>query len=194
MIQTLYNGLPRQIVANGKRYRIKPWFDRVMRVFDIWADPNILDDDKVIAASRLLVCGRPNTDALNATIKLLFGENNKSDTDKKTFDFTQDSGYIYASFLQAYGIDLFKMRGRLHWWAFVQLFNALPDNTRMAQVISIRARDIPAPTKYNQTEIDNLRKLKAAVALEMTQEERERRLQASLAALAEKLISMAKDD
>lgn len=192
MKQTLYRSLPWYVDVNGRRFRITPYFDRVLRVFDIWADPNILDEDKLAAASRLLVCGRPNMDALNAVFALLFEQHDSND-DKKTFDFLQDSGRIYAAFVQAYGIDLFKMQGKLHWWQFIQLFNALPDNTRMAQVISIRAREIPAPTKYNAAEIESLHKLKAAVALEMTQEEREKRLQASLARMAEKLYQLAQE-
>ncbi len=193
MKQTLYRSLPWHVDVNGRRFRITPYYDRVLRVFDIWADSNILDEDKLAAASRLLVRGRPNVDALNAVFALLFEQHDTTD-DKKTFDFMQDSGRIYAAFVQSYGIDLFKMQGKMHWWQFIQLFNALPDNTRMAQVISIRAREIPAPTKYNAAEIDNLRKLKKAVALEMSQEERERRLQASLAQLAEKLYQMAQQE
>ena len=54
-------------------------------------------------------------------------------------DFEQDAEYIYASFLQAYGINLLKSQNRLTWTEFKALLNALPDNTIMQQIIEIRA-------------------------------------------------------
>ena len=54
-------------------------------------------------------------------------------------DFEQDAEYIYASFLQAYGINLLKVQNKLTWTEFKALLNALPDNTIMQQIIEIRA-------------------------------------------------------
>jgi hypothetical protein len=57
---------------------------------------------------------------------------------KKDFDFDFDSGRILASFIEAYGIDLTKTD--LHWWVFLQLLNALPEETIFRKVIDIRNR------------------------------------------------------
>lgn len=58
---------------------------------------------------------------------------------EKLIDFEQDAEYIYASFLQAYGINLLKVQNKLTWTEFKALLNALPDNTIMQQIIEIRA-------------------------------------------------------
>ena len=58
---------------------------------------------------------------------------------EKLIDFEQDAEYIYASFLQAYGINILKVQNKLTWTEFKALLNALPDNTIMQQIIEIRA-------------------------------------------------------
>lgn len=58
-------------------------------------------------------------------------------TGKPTFSYWQDSRHLIAAFQQAYGIDLTKED--LHWWRFRALLEGLPDSTRLAQVMQIRA-------------------------------------------------------
>ena len=58
---------------------------------------------------------------------------------ERLIDFELDAEYIYASFLQAYGINLFKVQNKLTWIEFKALLNALPENTIMQQIIQIRA-------------------------------------------------------
>ncbi|MEG2451128.1 MAG: Gp15 family bacteriophage protein, partial [Clostridia bacterium] len=67
----------------------------------------------------------------------------------------------YSSFVQAYNIDLIDMRNKLDWRKFYSLFLGLPESTKMREVMSIRARHIPFPTKNNQEEIRSLNELKA---------------------------------
>lgn len=55
-----------------------------------------------------------------------------------TFDILEDSGRIYAAFLQTYKIDLRK--AKLHWWIFGELLESLPRGTHLADVIDIRGR------------------------------------------------------
>ena len=57
-----------------------------------------------------------------------------------TYDFHCDAPYIVAAFQQAYGIDL--TTTKLHWWRFKALFAALPEDTRMFQIMSYRAVDL----------------------------------------------------
>lgn len=83
----------------------------------------------------------------------------------RTFDFYEDSDYIYASFMQAYGIDLVEHQGKLHWKKFIALFQGLPDGTKIREVMRIRGMEVPVPTKHNQKEIQNLLELKSYYAL-----------------------------
>ena len=54
------------------------------------------------------------------------------------YDIRYDGDYIYASFLQAYGIDLFDVQGELHWKKFNALLSGLPEGTKFMEVIKIR--------------------------------------------------------
>ena len=54
------------------------------------------------------------------------------------YDIRYDGDYIYASFLQAYGIDLFDAQGQLHWKKFNALLSGLPEGTKLMEVIKIR--------------------------------------------------------
>ena len=57
---------------------------------------------------------------------------------------------------------------------FQALLAALPEGSRYSEVVGIRAREMPPATKYNQAEREWLAKAKAACALEMSEDERER--------------------
>lgn len=54
------------------------------------------------------------------------------------YDIRYDGDYIYASFMQAYGIDLFDVQGELHWKKFNALLSGLPEGTKLMEVIKIR--------------------------------------------------------
>lgn len=58
--------------------------------------------------------------------------------EKAPYDIRYDGDYIYASFLQAYGIDLFDVQGELHWKKFNALLSGLPEGTKFMEVIKIR--------------------------------------------------------
>lgn len=130
---------------------------------------------------------------LEEIFKFLQGDNQKEEG-QKVFDFEQDAALIYAGFLQAYGIDLHKRKWRrMHWHTFMSLFSGLPEETRIMQIISIRAKPLPKPTKYNAEERQQLMRLKSIYRLEVSEEERERQLATGLWKLAEMLQSMAKE-
>lgn len=58
--------------------------------------------------------------------------------EKAPYDIRYDGDYIYASFLQAYGIDLFDVQGELHWKKFNALLSGLPEGTKFMEVVKIR--------------------------------------------------------
>lgn len=62
---------------------------------------------------------------------------------KASYDFLFDGPLIDASFTQAYNVDLFAKRGELHWRRFLALFEGLPEDTIMMQVIKIRQMPLP---------------------------------------------------
>ena len=124
--------------------------------------------------------------------KEIISVNKKKKDTLKSFDFLQDSQYIYAGFKQCYGMDLFEQRDKLHWWKFISLFSGLSSETRMVQIIGIRTQKLPKPTKYNAEERARIIRLKNEYRLEMSEEEREASLQSGLAKMAMVLEGMAK--
>ena len=82
--------------------------------------------------------------------------------DKRLMDIDHDADAIYSSFMQAYGIDLHKELGQMHWYTFKALLNGLPEGTRMREIISIRG--YKKPSKSDNHHIQML-KLQHAYAL-----------------------------
>ena len=67
---------------------------------------------------------------------------------QRIYSFSFDAEYIYAAFLQQYGIDLTETN--MHWWKFKALFSALTSETKMHEIMGIRAVDISKITDKDQ--------------------------------------------
>lgn len=75
----------------------------------------------------------------------------QQEEEMKLLDFDYDADDIYASFMQAYQMDLIEQQGKLHWHKFVALLNGLPDETPIKKIISIRGwKPGEDKKKYNQ--------------------------------------------
>lgn len=188
----LYDRLPEGIEIGGRRYRLDLDFRNVLRMMEILAR-----DDLIPPARRWLalkcVMRRPPRDteaALEALRAMLFPARPKDSDGKRLTSFDQDADLIRAAFRQAYGIDLY--RDRLHWLEFSALLAALPEGSRYSEVLGIRARPMPAATKYNQAEREWLAKAKAACALEMSDDERERAYAEGVKSVFAGLLAWAK--
>lgn len=199
-MQKLSEPLPTSAEYRGKRYKIRPTFGRVMTCMDICTDETLSSMERVNLCLgillrrkwRLFFLNRRHRAALfEAVFKTVIEKPAKKST-RKDFDFVQDARYIYAAFWQAYGIDLFAQRDRLHWWAFMSLLGSLPDNTRFSQIVQIRTKPMPKPTKYNAKERLQLARLKQEYGLKKTEEERKADLQQGLASLARRMEAIAR--
>jgi len=120
------------------------------------------------------------------------GKKRSPGNDTKLFDFEQDAEFIFASFLQAYGIDLIERQGKLPWQKFRALFRGLPEDTKIREVMEIRGKKLPKPTKYNGEDIKALREAKRFYALDVSAEEAEQQFQRGLDRLANTLAGRAK--
>ena len=124
-----------------KEYDIDLSFNKVLDVFEILKEGELTEFEKAQLIVHLLT-GQELYDIKEVVdcwiyIKEHFLEIEKEQ--EKLIDFEQDAEYIYASFLQAYGINLLEVQNKLTWTEFKALLNALPDNTIMQQIIEIRA-------------------------------------------------------
>lgn len=183
------------VIYNGRKIKLNISFDTVLKMYDIFKDGILLEQEKAQFALALLVKGSkiPDFKVLDIIFKeqIETFQRQSSSNQLRVVDFKQDSSYIYSSFLMDYGIDLIEQQGKLHWQKFISLFQGLSEKTKIREVMSIRAKPLPKPDKHNQDYIRSLTELKAYYALEISQEERERNFQEGLKRLAETLKARA---
>jgi hypothetical protein len=185
----LQDSLPEGVMVDGKFYKLDFEFRNVLRMLEIMDDESLLPEAKAYNAVSCL-CKRPKNEVqvLEAVKGLLFKAPRK--TGKKVTDFVQDAGMIRAAFRQAYGIDLY--REKLHWIEFTELLNSIPEGSRYSEVVGIRARPMPEPTKWNQKEREWLIRAKQDVALELTENEIADQYKRDVQNVASVLMAMVK--
>lgn len=101
-------------------------------------------------------------DKLNLRIrdedKLPVKDNSDSENEEEldepvpVYDWEEDAGYIYSSFLFDYGIDLIEQQGKLTWDRFITLFHDLSDKSKMGQALYYRTCPIPKKEKGGDNE------------------------------------------
>lgn len=159
-----------------KMYRTNTSYDTVLLLQKLYDEENLDPGDKINQALKMLTKNPFKvwllTDIEKAELlkkitdeKINLPPRPKVGKQQKLMDFDADSEYIYASFQQAYGIDLLKERGKLQWKRFCELLDGLPEKTKLREVMRIRAMEVPEPTRYNQKERQNIMELKAYYAL-----------------------------
>lgn len=197
----LYRPLIKGIKYKQFYFRLNTSFQTVLKCYEVFSDKLLTDYEKIEVCLWLLIKPKfvlhffnpeQKTELFNTVFKNFIDVSGKRTSEEKHFDFTQDAGFIYSSFLQCYNIDLLKCGNKIHWHSFIALFNGLSDDTKIMQVISIRARPMPKATKYNVEERNQLIKLKQLYRLNLSEEERKKQFQEGLAKMALTLQGLAK--
>ena len=185
----LQDRLPDGVTVDGKFYKMDFGFRNVLRMIEILDDTSLLPEAMAYNALHCL-CKHPKNAVrvLEAVKALLFSTSRKKASQRVT-DWVQDAGLIRAAFRQAYGIDLY--RDNLHWIEFTELLNAIPEGNRYSEIVGIRARPMPEPTKWNQKEREWLLRAKADYALNMTEKEIAEQQKQDIDKIASVLIAMA---
>lgn len=161
---------PRYVEVNGEKFPINTDFRIALECEQISRDTSIGEYEKMLAiiyklfgekalndhtlvfeffnlAVKYLKCGKENTQ-------------NEDDGKEPSLDFEQDEGYIKASFMSDYGIDLDEVD--LHFWQFYDLMQGLTENSILNRVRSIREE--PLAGKKGK-ELEEWKKRKKQVAL-----------------------------
>ena len=184
----LQDHLPQGVFVDNKFYRLDFDFRNVLRMMEILDRDDLMPEAKEYLALKCLTKHPRNVKKVLIAVRdLLFQQKPKKDA-KKVTDFEQDAGLIRAAFRQEFGIDLY--RDKLHWIEFSEMLNAIPEGNRYAEVVGIRARPIPAPTKWNQHEREWLLKAKADVALHLSDKEQAEKYQADVGKVFASLFGM----
>lgn len=90
---------------------------------------------------------------------------------KQIYSFEYDDEYIYAAFLNQYGIDLQEVED-LHWWKFKAMFKSLKEDNEIVKIMGYRAMTIPMNMPKDQK--DFYRKMKKLHEIPISKSEREK--------------------
>lgn len=166
----LYDKLPDSVNVNGKKIKLNLDFRNVLRMLDTLKRDDLIPEAREYIALKC-ICRRPCKGMMLEVKKLLFPtEQHKEEKDRIT-DYEQDAELIQAAFLQVYGINLF--RDKLHWFEFMALLSSVPSGSKYSEILSIRARPLPTPNKWNAEERNWLIKAKAEHRIKIGEKEQE---------------------
>ena len=167
----LYEKLPDSVVVNGKRVRLNLEFRNVIRMIDILSEDNLMQEAREYLALKC-ICKHPKKGMMEPVRKLLFPNAGDGSIERIT-DFEQDADLIRAAFLQEYRINLF--RDKLHWFEFSCLLSCIPSGSKYSDILQIRAKPIPFPSKWNAEERKWLIKAKSEFGIKKTEKEIEKK-------------------
>ena len=123
-------------------------FRNMLRLEAVLDDPDLDETGKVMNCLVLLYGENIPEDVVAAHDELLWfyyrGQTPEKPKRriKKLFDFEEDATYIVGAFLSEYRLDLTDEEVYLHWWQFMTLFIALPDDTPMMKRMCDRNVDL----------------------------------------------------
>lgn len=173
----LHYKLDDEIELDGKKYTVRASFDRILRVIDLLEDlrdqpalavqgalKSLIDDelenysfeDRKEVLEKILdqyvqMKEKPQYD-LNGDLMPM---PTKTESGAK-YDYKQDADYIYAAFMQVYGIDLIEQQGQLHWAKFKALLKGLPKETMFSEIMRIRGWSAADEKKSHATRMREL--------------------------------------
>ncbi len=162
--------LPMQYEYEGVTYEMQTDFREWIRFELLMTDPDILPDAKPLYLAHLIFPVIPPDPALSDFLIWFYSCGRKpnkvkakSIAKKKTaavYSFEYDDGYIYAAFLEQYGIDLTTVP-YMHWWKFKALFKSLHD-CKICTIMSYRSEEIDSKMpERRKTQINELKQIYA---------------------------------
>lgn len=157
-------------------------FDRVLKFFEMWGDKEIPEIMRPLLALKILTgvsFENLTVDEAMEIVRAIFEEHiqtrkvddeveydlagnvikttSSEEPHKRLYNLKYDGDYVFASFMQAYRIDLIEEIGRLHWKKFNSLLVGLPEGTKFVEVLKIRSYE---PQKGDSQEyIEKMREL-----------------------------------
>lgn len=187
----LFDSLPNGVKVGKRFFPCDFDFRNVLKMLDTMQREDLIPDARDYLCLKCVISRRIPSKIVSALYKavcsILFEERPESGG-KRLTSYDQDAGLIRSAFRQVYHIDLF--RDRLHWLEFIELLQNLPDGNRYEEIVSIRARPIPAPNKYNQKEREWLIQAKQSFALHLSDREQEKKYDSDVGKIFAGLMSM----
>ena len=175
---------------NGRTYEVDHSFDLVLDVFEMF-DSEVMNDIEKMRTAILMLTDEAvdNPEEIVAVWsyidehflktkkeRVVYDRNgnpmpvakNEEEDDIRLIDFEVDAMDIYASFMQAYNINLLEAQGKLTWIEFVALLNGLPTDTSISRIVQIRSWK---PSKNDSSEyMSEMRRLQRKYNLDRKEE------------------------
>ncbi len=182
----LTHKIKQEIELNGVTYPLDLSYNNVLSVFEVLEDTELTSVQSIETALFLLLgegfelSMGEREELLKKVFKEYIGDQTQFiETDLKgnpmpvkdeepAYSFWYDGAYIYAAFMQSYGIDLIEQQGVMSWSSFKALFGGLSEDTVFRKIVSIRTRELPTG-KGAEEERKELTKLKRMYALPNTE-------------------------
>lgn len=179
MANILLDILPETVDIDGIEYRINSDF-RISILFELlMQDDELGKRQKLVQGLRLYYPEIPHNVTMAVDKMIWFyrcgketgngGHGSGSGRAKQIYSFEYDDDYIYAAFLEQYGIDLQDIK-ELHWWKFRALFRGLSEDTEFVKIMGYRSVKITSEMSKEQREF--YKKMQSIHALPITDAER----------------------
>ena len=175
----LLDALPTWVDIDGVQYDLNSDF-RISVMFEmLMFDDTVTERDKLQKALYLYYGNRIPPNIEKAVEKIMWFYNcgvktkkkrrrrNRSSTADRVYDFDFDDAYIYAAFLQQYGVDL--QDEEIHWWKFKAMFKALSEDTEFVKIMGYRS--ITITSNMTKSQKDFYTEMKRIHALPLPQAE-----------------------
>lgn len=143
--------VPTTINIDNKEYEINSDF-RTSILFELLMQDNSMGDkDKMLMALKLYYPVIPEN--INEAIEQMLwfyrcgkdirksNGNGKGKSVTQIYSFDYDDDYIYAAFMDQYGIDLQDIE-YLHWWKFKAMFKSLKEDNEIVKIMGYRSMDL----------------------------------------------------
>jgi len=150
----------KQVEIEGQLFEINLSFDNILKLIDMLNDSELSEKYKVILGTNMLfgVSFLFPFDRLQEIFTTVFYTYIAKETSEtvetdiqgnpmppryredqaSNYSLKYDADYIFASFYQAYQIDLIDQQGKLSWEKFNALLMGLPKDTKFKEVMEIR--------------------------------------------------------
>lgn len=167
-----------KVKVDGIIYEINTSYKVALKCEEVAQDEEIGDVERGMAIIYLLYGNKGlnkdehHKELLTLGLRYLnHGKEFKKGVEESNMDFKQDEGYIYASFMSEYRIDLEKTD--MHYWRFLDLLNGLTEDAVLNRVRAIRDIDLGEITdnKERQKIVDAKESVKLEKKLTKEQQE-----------------------
>lgn len=158
MINPLYEEFPESIEIDGEEYGVLTDFREWIRFSDMLGDNDLTDEEKLHLMTNWLtetprkitaelvnaVFAFYRADALNPDpVEIDNEDEHEEESQPKrppVFSWKYDAKFLIGDFRRYYDINL--LSANMHWWEFLCLFAALPDDSQCRKRINIRSTDL----------------------------------------------------